>query len=180
LKKLKNARALLSRGNISKLYEEKFESVGPGLNIVGRPLIHGKGKIIAGVNLNLRALSFPIEIFAGENAVIKIGDDVLINQGVTISASTKIEIGDRTLIGDQTTIYDDDWHGIDGNQSKTSPVLIGNHVWICAKVIILKGVTIGDNTIVGAGSVVTKDVLQNTIVAGNPAKKIGSTKNGWT
>jgi acetyltransferase-like isoleucine patch superfamily enzyme len=162
------------------MYKGKFSSVGKGLNIVGRPLIHGKGKILAGDNLELRALAFPIEIFVEENAVLKIGDDVLINQGVTISALKKIEIGNQTLIGDQTTIYDADWHGIDGNLNKASPVTIGNHVWVCAKVIILKGVNIGDNSIVAAGSVVTEDVDKNSIAAGNPAKKIGSTKIGWT
>ena len=174
------APAFLLRRLIAEMYKGKFSSVGNGLNIVGRPLIHGKGKIIAGDNLELRALAFPIEIFVEENAVLKIGDDVLINQGVTISALAKIEIGNQTLIGDQTTIYDADWHGIDGNPNKVSPVIIGNHVWVCARVIILKGVTIGDNSIVGAGSVVTEDVDENSIVAGNPAKKIGSTKIGWT
>lgn len=51
-------------------------------------------------------------------------------------------------------------------------VKLGNNVWIGSNVTILPGVTIGDNAIVGAGSVVTKDVLKNTIVAGNPAKII--------
>jgi maltose O-acetyltransferase len=57
-----------------------------------------------------------------------------------------------------------------------APVKIGNYVWICARAIILKGVTIGDNAIVGAGALVTKDVPENAIVGGNPAKVIGMRK----
>ena len=164
----------------AQLYKRKFQTVGKGLYIVGRPLIHGKGKILAGTNLYLNSLSCRIEIFAGENAEIRLGNNVIINQGVDIGALQRIEIGDETMIGDQTTVFDSDFHGIDGNPIKTSPVIIGKHVWICAKVIILKGVSIGDNSIVGAGSVVTKDIENNTIVVGNPAKKIGITRAGYT
>jgi maltose O-acetyltransferase len=53
-------------------------------------------------------------------------------------------------------------------------------VWVCAKVIILKGVSIGDYSIVGAGSVVTKDIENNSLVVGNPARKIGDTKTGYS
>lgn len=163
-----------------QLYKRKFYSVNKGLYVVGRPLIFGKGKILAGENLVLNSLAFRIEIFAGENAILKIGNNVYINEGVTITAVKRIEIGDYSIIGSQTIITDTDWHGFNGHPPKTSPVIIGKHVWICARVIILKGVTIGDNSIVGAGSLVTKNVDKNTIVAGNPAKKIGSTNTGYS
>jgi len=58
---------------------------------------------------------------------------------------------------------DPDGHGIDDAPTKVAPVEIGYHVWICDRVIILKGVEIGDNPIIGAGSVVTRDVERNTI-----------------
>ncbi len=164
----------------NRAYRKKFSSVGQGLTLIGSPWIHGEGNISAGANLTLRCPLFPIEIFARENAIIKIGNDVKINQGVTIASFAKIEIGDNILIGDHTTIFDTDWHGIDGKPAKTAPVIIGNHVWIGINVIILRGVTIGDNSIVAAGSVVTKDVDKNTIIAGNPPKKVGSTITGWT
>ena len=164
----------------SLIYKRKFAGVDSGLCILGKPLIHGEGRIFAGRNLYLRSLACRIEIFADKDAIIKIGDNVTINQGVTIGSKMKINIGNSTIIGDQTTIYDTDWHGIDGNEPITSPVIIGNHVWICAKSIILKGVVIGDNSIIGAGSVVNKDVKPNTIVAGNPAKCISHTEFGYT
>ncbi len=97
-----------------------------------------------------------------------------------ISSKVKIEIGDSTIIGHQVLMLDTDFHGIDGHPEKQGPIKIGKHVWIAARAIILKGVTIGDNAIVAAGSVVTKNVAENAIVAGNPAVQIGVTKTGYT
>ena len=180
MEKITKARGSLSQRIIYEKYKRRFSSIGPGLSIGGRISFLGQGKIVAGRNLHVGGPTFPTEIFVWKNALIRIGDDVNINQGVSISAWIRIEIGDHTLIGPQTIIYDTDWHGIDGNPAKMLPVIIGNHVWICTKAIILKGVHIGDNSIIASGSVVTKDVSANTIVAGNPAKKIGLTKTGWT
>ncbi len=157
--------------------KHKFSQIKTGFNMNGLPpIIHGKGKIIAGKNLTLRSFSIPIELFADKNARIIIGDNVFINNGVTISAKKEIVIGNNTIIADQTTIYDTDWHSMDGEKTKISPIKIGNNVWIGAKAIILKGVIVGDNSIIGAGSVVTKNVLNNSIVGGNPAKFIRNTK----
>lgn len=160
-----------------KCYEYKFTEIKSGLRIKGiGPKIIFHGKLVAGRNLILRSITVPIEISGDNNAEIIIGDDVFINSGVIIAAKKKISIGNDTIIGDQVMIYDTDWHGIDNEEIMSYPVEIGNHVWIGARAIILKGVKIGDNSIVGAGSVVTKNVDDNTIVAGNPAKYIRKTQ----
>jgi acetyltransferase-like isoleucine patch superfamily enzyme len=163
-------------------YGKRFSSVGTGLKISGRPIIaHApSGTIRAGRNLTLNADPHPIEIYAAENAVVSIGNNVYIDKGVMITAARRIDIGNFTIVGTQTVILDSDWRGIDGAEPHSAPVKIGNHVWIGLRVIILKGVTIGDNAIVGAGSVVTRDIATNNIAAGCPAKKIGSTKTGCT
>lgn len=88
-----------------------------------------------------------------------------------------ITFGDDVLIGPQTIIWGRD-HGIEPGleirlQKKTkSPIVIGNNVWIGANVTILKGVHIADGAVIGAGAVVTKDIPQNAIAHGNPAKVI--------
>jgi len=109
-----------------------------------------------------------------KNSIISIGDNTMFSNDITIIAQSEIKIGERCLIGDRLTIYDSDSHEIDPSTrqrsyGKVSPVNIGNNVWIGSMVTVLKGVNIGDNSIIAANSVVTKDVPANTIVAGNPA-----------
>lgn len=113
-------------------------------------------------------------------AEIIIGDNVGVS-AVTISAFKRIVIGDNTLIGGNVLVTDSDWHQTDyrdrlANKGavKSADVIIGKNVFIGTRSIILKGVTIGDNSIIGAGSVVTGDVPANVIAAGNPCKVIKS------
>ena len=91
-----------------------------------------------------------------------------------IQCANHITIGDNCAIAGDVLIQDTDFHPVmdeDGNPKPISkPIHIGNHVWICAKATILKGVTIGDGAIVAAGAVVTKDVPARCVVAGNPGK----------
>jgi acetyltransferase-like isoleucine patch superfamily enzyme len=97
------------------------------------------------------------------------------NSGVQIECKKRISIGNGTIIAEGVIIRDCDEHCIStlsGNGVETEPISIGNHVWIGQRAIILKGVTIGDGAIIGAGAVVTKDVPSNCIVAGNPARII--------
>ncbi len=109
-----------------------------------------------------------------KKAYIKIGSYCLICPGVRLGASQGINIGDNCMLAREVYITDSDWHDIYNRIStgKSDPVNIKNNVWIGERAIILKGVTIGENSIVGAGSVVTKDIAENAIAAGNPAKII--------
>lgn len=93
----------------------------------------------------------------------------------------RIQIGDDTLIGGGVKIYDTDFHSTDWRVRNTpedkqntssAPVVIGKHCFIGAGSIILKGVYIGDNSIVAAGSVCTKSIPANEVWGGNPARKI--------
>ncbi len=106
---------------------------------------------------------------------IRIGDAVMISPGVRISASDEIIIGDGCMFANGAYVTDCDWHGIyDRTQRdpQAYPVHIGNNVWVGDHATVLKGVTIGDNSIVAACSVVTRDVPANVIVAGNPARVV--------
>lgn len=119
-----------------------------------------------------------------------IGRGVYIGDGVIISCTKSIRIGDYTLIAHGVEIFDNDSHPVDPSQRErdwkivlgeaqgartgiaSEAILVGSRVWIGAGARILKGVTIGDGAIVGAGSVVSVDVPAMTVVAGNPAKAI--------
>ena len=120
-------------------------------------------------------LGFHGSIRLEENAEISIGNNTYISANCLLRAAKKISIGHNCAISWNVTIVDSDFHEYlvdDIFQNNTKEVKIGNNVWIGNNVIILKGVTIGDYAIVGAGSVVTKDIAPYTAVAGNPAKKI--------
>jgi acetyltransferase-like isoleucine patch superfamily enzyme len=131
---------------------------------------------------NVLYLSHPCTIAATKpGASIRIGDGVGIS-GATIVAASGVEIGDHTLIGAETTIVDTDFHPIDPNvraihptaEAASRPIRIGRRVFIGMRALILKGVSIGDDAVVGAGAVVSKDVSSGDIVAGNPARVVGS------
>ncbi len=111
-------------------------------------------------------------------AFIRIGDAVGMT-GAAIVAQERIEIGDRVQIGANVTIVDTDFHPLDPLERQTNilagkhaPVIIGNDVFIGMNSLILKGVSVGAGAVIGAGSIVVRDVPEATIVAGNPARVV--------
>lgn len=111
-----------------------------------------------------------------EQAQIVIGSNCAFSNNVTIVSTLSVQLGESCLIGDMVMIFDSDFHGIAPDERRTvgksAPVRIGNNVWLGSRVMVLKGVTIGDNSVVAAGSVVVRDVPADSIAAGVPAKVI--------
>ncbi len=112
---------------------------------------------------------------------IEIGSDTFINMNCTFLDSGRIKVGDRCLIGPDVKIYTSSHpvgpvrHWRDENDALhitnfTLPVAIGNNVWIGGGVIVCPGVTIGDNSVIAAGSVVNASVPANVMAAGNPCR----------
>jgi len=161
----------------------KGVKIGSKIRFLSMPIIKNNGKMVLGDKVCIE--SFPdgeycrtkiitdkstSKIHIGKNSVIR---------GTTIWASTEISIGDNFLSAPFVWIVDNDAHGIQpGRRSnkfaKSSPIRLGNNVWIGYRAMVLKGVTIGDNSVVAAGAVVTKDVPANSLVAGVPARIIKS------
>lgn len=110
-----------------------------------------------------------------KGAIIVIGDGCGLT-GTVIASAKSIQLGSNVLCGSNVTITDSDWHGIHPSERNTigevAGVVIGNNVWLGLNVVVLKGVTIGDNSIVGAGSVVTHSIPANVIAAGQPARVV--------
>ncbi|MDR3668333.1 MAG: acyltransferase [Ignavibacteriaceae bacterium] len=90
--------------------------------------------------------------------------------GTVIGCFDNITLGDNVRCGANTLITDSDWHMDDPRSGKPSPIQIGNNVWLGVNVTVLKGVSIGENTVIGANSLVVRSIPANVIAAGNPCK----------
>ena len=115
-------------------------------------------------------------IYANWGMHTYLGKNVYINFNLTLVDDTHIYIGDHVMIGPNVTIATAG-HPIDPEVRRKGaqfniPVVIGNNVWIGANCVILPGVTIGDNVVIGAGSVVTKDIPANVVAVGNPCRQL--------
>ena len=126
-----------------------------------------------GDGLTIRSRKFNmVEIWCAREGRLTFGNNVFLNQGVRIACSLEIIIGDNALIGDETVILDNDYHGVANSPAKSAPVRIESDVWLGTRVIVLRGVTIGRGSVVGAGAVVTRSIPPHSFAAGVPARVI--------
>jgi acetyltransferase-like isoleucine patch superfamily enzyme len=114
-----------------------------------------------------------LEVWKG--AVISIGNGTYLNRNTEVVAGASVRIGRDCMIARDVLIMDTDQHALPGQELQTAPVVIEDRVWIGARAIILKGVQIGHDSIVGAGAIVTKSVPPHTVVAGPAARPIRQT-----
>ena len=179
-----------TRAKISILLEGTTVEIGKNVRFMQRVVFDRTGKVIIGDNTSI-GFKYGGSWYGSvcelqpryPNSIIKLGNNVATNNNLQIIAAKSVQIGDFCLIGNSVQIIDSDGHGIKPNQrhssiGKVAPVTIGKNVWIGNHVIILKGVTIGDNSIVAAGAVVTAgEYPSNSIIGGNPAKVLRTIRN---
>ena len=158
-----------------------FERVGPGstfeqpwhIKVFG-PSVHLGQRVHISANRRqpVRLSVWPAEFGLGE---IHVGDYSMINPGVSMNAANRIRIGRNAIFAADVWITDcafpDPYDRVYA-QGAHAPVELGDNVWVGQRAIICKGVTVGDNSIVGAGSVVVRDVPAHCIAAGNPARVV--------
>lgn len=115
-------------------------------------------------------------IMCGDNASLKIGERVYFNDGIHISCLENVEIGQGCLFGPNVKIFDNNhqFDAVNGvkTTNKTAPIKIGKNCWIAANVVILKGTTIGENCVIGAGCVVKGDIPPASLVTQDRSLKI--------
>lgn len=147
------------------LRKEQLHVSGPCHLDINGAFSVGNGVYIRSKNYN------QVEISVQAGAILSIHDNVFINQGVRISASKEICIMRNVLIGDEAIILDNDFHSVRGD-AQSAKILIEENVWIGSRAIILKNVTIGHDSVIGAGAVVTKSVPPGSLAVGVPARVI--------
>jgi UDP-3-O-[3-hydroxymyristoyl] glucosamine N-acyltransferase len=126
-----------------------------------------------GADTWLRSDLGPVIIFAFPGARIRIGREGFLN-GCHLSAKDSLDIGHRVWIGPGSRVWDADQHDLDAERvERVEPVVIGDHCWIAADVTVLRGVEIGEQSVVGTRSVVTKSLPPHTLAFGSPATPSG-------
>lgn len=146
--------------------------------------VHGHGDLFLGDNVTIDGkCSFSFAARYSERPTLTIGNHTRLGHQNSFVIGKEIRIGNHCLFASNVVVSDSSGHPTDptsrllGRPSeldRVRPVVIGNNVWICGNTIILPGVTIGDNSVVAAGSVVRSNVPPNTVVAGNPAEIVRS------
>lgn len=162
---------------LTRIYLRKVNRLGKVIIAKGKPAIQNKGKITLGTVVSIWSNINRSRLTTHRGGELIIGDNNFIN-GAIISATTKVTIGNNCKFGPFSMIIDSDFHNVkDHNKDgESGEIIIEDDVWIGAKATILKGVTIGKGAVIAVGSVVTKNVPENAIAAGVPAKVIKEEK----
>jgi len=134
----------------------------------------GRGaEISIGEGTWLRTELGPVQLFAFDGARIHIGAEGFLN-GCHLSAKRELRTGRRAWIGPGSRVFDSDQHDLDADHPEVSAaVAIGDCVWVASDVTILRGVTIGEHSVIGARSLVTRDIPPHTLAYGQPATPRG-------
>jgi maltose O-acetyltransferase len=169
---LSNAAAVVR----ARYYLRSAQALGQRVRLWGVPLIENHGELLIGDRVRLASNVSTLQLSVGSAGRLEIGDRVLINHGCSLGATKLVRIGERCNIGSQCILIDNAFHQLDperrDEQPESAPVVLESNVWLATRVIVLPGVTIGRNSVVGAGSVVTRDIPPDVLAAGIPAKVI--------
>lgn len=150
-----------------------------GVRLPGTPHMHHlpprlllAGSVTVGRDLRTMAGIARPQIAVRPGATLVLGEHVFLNQGSLVNCGHDVRIGSNTMLADFAVVSDDDEHSLDGGPIRRLPIVIGDNVWIGRNALVLPGVTIGDNSVIGAGSVVTHDIPADSVAVGSPAKVI--------
>jgi UDP-3-O-[3-hydroxymyristoyl] glucosamine N-acyltransferase len=136
-------------------------------------LVHAGGEIVIEEGAWLRTEVAPIVLAAYPGARLVVGREVLLN-GCTVSAKREVVIERKAMVGPGSRIYDGDQHDLDAEHREVvAPVRIGELAWVASDVTVIRGVTIGAHAVIGARSLVTRDVPPHTLAYGTPAEPRG-------
>jgi acetyltransferase-like isoleucine patch superfamily enzyme len=172
------------------LFRSQCTAVGSGLWMEELPYLQGHGRIVIGDGVRLSGK--PHIAFCNRHIdapELSIGDETFLGHLCDVRIARKVTIGRHCLIAGGVMIADYDGHpldaaarrsGLPASLSDVRPVTIGDDVWIGHGAVILKGVSIGPRSVIGAHAVVSRNVPADCVVAGNPARVVRDLSAGWT
>jgi acetyltransferase-like isoleucine patch superfamily enzyme len=157
----------------AKIYLRNCVKVGKYVTVLGKPLINANGTIIIEDRVAIWSVFERTKLLVKGTGTLRIGEGTRIN-GTHIAVSGNVVIGKFVRIAPYTLILDSDFHDLQDHtaEGKKGNIVIEDHVWVASRATILKGVTIGEGSVIAAGAVVTKDVPPYCVAAGVPAKVI--------
>jgi acetyltransferase-like isoleucine patch superfamily enzyme len=150
--------------------------MGRRITLRGNPRVVNDGTMTFGERVRLDSTVAKLELVTLPGGHLEIGNNVFINYGSSLVSSVHVKVGDDCLIGTHVMVMDTDFHRVEDKAWDISgkPIVLEDRVWLGNRAIVLKGVRIGHDSVVAAGSVVTSDVPPRTVVAGAPARVIRS------
>lgn len=152
------------------------DKVGPRVRLWGHARVVNRGRMVVGARTRFDGTQASLELVSGPGGVLEIGDRTYINFGTSVVATERITIGEDCLIGPYCSVMDNSYHHLDPERRfetpPSAPVTIGNNVWLGIRTIVLPGVSIGDDSVIGAGSVVSQDIPARSLAGGVPARII--------
>jgi maltose O-acetyltransferase len=166
-----NARAVLR----ARWYLRHATHLGKKVRLWGRPSVQNWGRMSIGDRVRLVSTVAQLELVA-DGGTLEICEGTFINYGCSIAAMDLVRIGANCSIGTYAILMDNDYHRLEPERRyerpESAPIILEENVWLGARVIVLRGVTIGAGSAIGAGSVVTHPIPPRTLAVGVPAKVI--------
>jgi maltose O-acetyltransferase len=160
----------------ARWYLRRATQLGTRVRLRGRPAVATRGEIVVGDRVQLVSTVARLELVAERGARLEIGERSLVNFGCSLVAIERVTIGPRCLIGPHCMIMDTAFHDVDPERRleppSAQPITIGENVWLGARVVVLPGVTIGPDSVIGIGSIVTDDIPPRSIAVGAPARVV--------
>lgn len=150
-------------------YLRKVNRIGIQPTVLGKPIVDASDMEVGD---HFKVWSGHRQTLVTGWGKIRMGNQCFINSGTVLFSVLEVEIGDEVALANETYLMDSDSHGIEGRPVKEAAIRIGSGSWVGARAMVLPGVTIGRRCVIAAGSVVARDVPDDTLVGGNPARVI--------
>lgn len=176
-------RAFREPSNVAQVLRAQWQLrdcdiVPRSVRLRGSAAVENAGYIEIGERVRIEGRTVRVELVTSGDGRLVVGRGTFLNYGVSLSAHQEVNIGEDCLLANYVTIMDNDYHDLLDRSlpGQSGSIFIGDRVWLGIRAVVLKGVTIGSDSVIGAGSVVTRDIPPNCLAVGSPARVVKQLK----